>query len=74
MPRMDGYELLSSLRSHDAYRNIPVVMVTSRAGEKHRQKALDLGATDYMIKPYQDEQLLSLAKSLMQETVETAGV
>jgi len=74
MPRMDGYELLSSLRSHDAYRNIPVVMVTSRAGEKHRQKALDLGATDYMIKPYQDEQLLSLAQSLMQETTETASV
>lgn len=74
MPRMDGYELLSSLRSHDAYRNIPVVMVTSRAGEKHRQKALDLGATDYMIKPYQDEQLLSLAQSLMQEATETATV
>ena len=74
MPRMDGYELLSSLRSHDAYRDIPVVMVTSRAGEKHRQKALDLGATDYMIKPYQDEQLLSLAESLMQEAAETATV
>ena len=74
MPRMDGYELLSSLRSHDAYRNIPVVIVTSRAGEKHRQKALDLGATDYMIKPYQDEQLLSLAESLMQEATETASV
>ncbi|MFT5322650.1 MAG: chemosensory pili system protein ChpA (sensor histidine kinase/response regulator) [Planctomycetaceae bacterium] len=40
MPRMDGYELLSSLRSHDAYRNIPVVMVTSRASEKHRPRRL----------------------------------
>lgn len=65
MPRMDGYELLSSLRSQDSFRSTPIVMVTSRAGAKHRQKALDLGATDYVIKPYQDEQLLGLVRELM---------
>lgn len=62
MPRMDGYELLTSLRSHLEHCNTPVVMVTSRAGDKHRQKAMQLGATDYVIKPYQDAELLSLIR------------
>ena len=67
MPRMDGYELLGFLRSQEAYRNTPVIMVTSRAGEKHRTKALDLGATGYMVKPYQDEALLSLIRELVSQ-------
>ena len=65
MPRMDGYELLASLRSQDAHRDTPIVMVTSRANEKHRKKAIDLGASDYLIKPYQDEQLLALINKLL---------
>ena len=67
MPRMDGYELLGFLRSQPAYRHTPVIMVTSRAGEKHRSKALDLGATGYMVKPYQDDALLSLIRELVQQ-------
>jgi chemosensory pili system protein ChpA (sensor histidine kinase/response regulator) len=67
MPRMDGYELLSFLRSQDAYRHTPVIMVTSRAGEKHRTKALDLGATGYLVKPYQDDALLSLIRELVNQ-------
>jgi chemosensory pili system protein ChpA (sensor histidine kinase/response regulator) len=69
MPRMDGYELLSSLRGMPETKDIPVVMVTSRAGEKHRQKAFSLGATDYLVKPYQDEDLVALVKQLTSETV-----
>ena len=65
MPRMDGYELLTSLRSQTEHRQTPIVMVTSRAGDKHRQKAKRLGATDYVIKPYQDDELLSLLRSLL---------
>lgn len=65
MPRMDGYELLSTLRSQPAYRETPIVMITSRAGNKHRDKALSLGATDYVIKPYQDDQLLALIRELL---------
>ena len=65
MPRMDGYELLASLRSQDSFRDTPIVMVTSRAAEKHRQKALDLGASDYLIKPYQDDVLLGLVRELL---------
>ncbi|MGL4465606.1 MAG: hybrid sensor histidine kinase/response regulator, partial [Planctomycetia bacterium] len=59
MPRMDGYELLGTLRSQEAYRRLPVVMITSRAGAKHRNQALALGADDYMVKPYQDQDLLA---------------
>ncbi len=65
MPRMDGYELLTSLRSRAKHRDTPVVMVTSRAGDKHRDKALRLGATDYVVKPYQDHELLALIRRLL---------
>ena len=65
MPRMDGYELLSSLRTLAEFVDVPVVMVTSRGGEKHRQKAFDLGATDYVVKPYQDDALLALLRQLI---------
>src|SRR5262249_38654170 len=65
MPRMDGYELLSTLKGQPAYRHIPVVMVTSRAGDKHRHKALELGASGYLVKPYQDEALLGTIRNLV---------
>ncbi|MEW6735267.1 MAG: Hpt domain-containing protein [Acidobacteriota bacterium] len=64
MPRMDGYELTATLRANNAYKNIPIVMLTSRAGEKHKQKALDLGATEYLVKPYQEEVLLNVVRRL----------
>jgi chemosensory pili system protein ChpA (sensor histidine kinase/response regulator) len=67
MPRMDGYELLSTLKAQEAYANIPVVLVTSRAGEKHRRKALDLGASGYVIKPYQEQALLNTIRQLVRE-------
>ncbi len=67
MPRMDGYQLLSSLRALPAYRHLPIVMISSRSSEKHRQKAFDLGATEYLVKPYQEDQVLSLINHLLQE-------
>ncbi len=66
MPRMDGYEFLSALRKNPDYAAIPVVMITSRAGQKHRDRAFEAGANEYLIKPYQDEQLLSLIRRLAQ--------
>ena len=65
MPRMDGYELLSRLKSNAVYRDIPVVMITSRSSEKHRMKALEMGAADYVIKPYQDDMLHNLIEHLL---------
>ncbi len=67
MPRMDGYELAATLRSQDAYKDVPIVMLTSRAGEKHRRKAFELGVTDYLVKPYQDEVLLGTIRQLIRE-------
>jgi CheY-like chemotaxis protein len=58
MPRMDGYEFLSTVRAQDALRRLPIVMLTSRGGDKHRDKAMSLGATGYLVKPFQEESLL----------------
>lgn len=62
MPRMDGYELLATLRGQAQYTDVPVVMVTSRAGAKHRAKAAELGATEYLVKPYNEDELVPLIR------------
>ena len=59
MPRMNGYELMSHLRQNPDTRRIPVMVVTSRAGAKHRERALKEGAAAFMTKPVQQEQLLA---------------
>jgi chemosensory pili system protein ChpA (sensor histidine kinase/response regulator) len=58
MPRMDGYEFLSTVRAQSAYTRLPIVMLTSRGGDKHRDKAISLGASGYVVKPFQEESLL----------------
>jgi chemosensory pili system protein ChpA (sensor histidine kinase/response regulator) len=62
MPRMDGYELVSTLKRTDGLSEIPVIMITSRAGDKHRQRAFEVGATDYLGKPYEEVDLLALVE------------
>ncbi len=62
MPRMDGYELLSRLRGQELYKKIPIIMLTSRSGKKHRKKAMDLGASEYIVKPCQKEVLISTVR------------
>ncbi|MDQ4121199.1 MAG: Hpt domain-containing protein [Acidobacteriota bacterium] len=64
MPRMDGYEFVAALAQQNALKQIPVVMITSRAGEKHRRKALEMGVAEYITKPYQDTLLLETIKKL----------
>jgi chemosensory pili system protein ChpA (sensor histidine kinase/response regulator) len=64
MPQMDGYELLASLKRSEFLRGIPVVMITSRAGEKHRQKAFELGVSEYLSKPFEDAYLIETIKKL----------
>lgn len=59
MPRMDGYELAAALRARPEYESVPLLMLTSRAGEKHRQKALRLGVDRYLVKPCPEELLLA---------------
>ncbi len=65
MPRMDGYELLAAFRSQAALSHLRVGVLTSRAADKHRRKALELGASAYIVKPYQDENLLEILKHLV---------
>jgi chemosensory pili system protein ChpA (sensor histidine kinase/response regulator) len=58
MPRMDGFEFLSTIRGRKTNADLPIVMLTSRGGDKHRDKARALGVTDYMVKPFQEEALV----------------
>ncbi|MFZ5928006.1 MAG: Hpt domain-containing protein [Acidobacteriota bacterium] len=59
MPRMDGYELAAALRARPEFETVPLLMLTSRAGEKHRQKALQLGVDRYLVKPCPEELLVA---------------
>ena len=65
MPRMTGYELMAQLRQSPATRRIPVMVVTSRAGAKHRDRAMKEGATAFLTKPVQEDQLLAAVEQLM---------
>ncbi len=65
MPRMDGYELTSRVRSDSRLKQVPIIMITSRAGEKHRDKAFALGVNEYMTKPYQEDELFARINSLL---------
>ncbi|TAF57234.1 MAG: hybrid sensor histidine kinase/response regulator [Oscillatoriales cyanobacterium] len=58
MPNVNGFELLSKVRSHSLCHSLPVVVLTSRTGDRHRQKALSLGANDYLGKPVTPVELL----------------
>ena len=65
MPRTNGYELMSHLRQQPNTRDIPVMVVTSRAGAKHRERALKEGAAAFMVKPVQEDQLVATVNDLI---------
>jgi chemosensory pili system protein ChpA (sensor histidine kinase/response regulator) len=65
MPRTNGYELMLHLRQNPETRHIPVMVVTSRAGSKHRDRALREGARAFMVKPVQEEQLVAQVAALI---------
>jgi len=62
MPNFDGYELLDLLKNDVKLCEIPIVMVTSRSGQAHREKAIDLGAADFITKPFQAKTLVDIIK------------
>ena len=62
MPRMDGFDLARNIRADARLEGLPIIMITSRIAEKHRQHAMELGANHYLGKPYSDEELLSLIR------------
>ena len=68
MPRMDGFEFARNVRADEATRRIPIIMITSRTADKHRNHALEIGVNEYMGKPYQEDQLLALIKRYTSES------
>ena len=71
MPRMDGFEVVAHIRNHSHLKHIPILMVTSRSGEKHRERARKLGVNDYLIKPYQEDAIMqSIGRILAKQGLE----
>ncbi len=70
MPRMDGYEVAAQVRATERLRHIPIIMITSRAGEKHQARAIEMGVNDYLSKPYQEHQLLDAIAPLVSRPTE----
>ncbi|MFZ0869274.1 MAG: Hpt domain-containing protein [Rhodanobacter sp.] len=67
MPRMDGYELATHMKADPRLRNVPIIMITSRSGDKHRQRAFDLGVDRYLGKPYQEAELLAQISEVLEQ-------
>jgi chemosensory pili system protein ChpA (sensor histidine kinase/response regulator) len=69
MPRMDGFEVAKNMRTSSRLKDIPIIMITSRTGDKHRERAFDLGVNKYMGKPYQEDLLLANIQELTKSPV-----
>jgi len=72
MPRMDGFELATHVRNDPRLRHIPIIMITSRTGDKHRQRALEIGVNRYLGKPFQEAELLETIEGVMQDNLADA--
>lgn len=69
MPKMNGFELTETLRTGEKYKNLPIVMITSRTAEKHKTRGLELGVNHYLGKPFQEDLLLDVLSSLVAVSV-----
>jgi chemosensory pili system protein ChpA (sensor histidine kinase/response regulator) len=65
MPVMHGYDLMAEMKRNPVFMTIPIIVLTSRAGEKHRQKAIDMGAQDYLVKPFEEQEMIEALKKLL---------
>ena len=65
MPRMDGYELAQHMRNDERFKDLPIIMITSRTGEKHRNRAMEIGVNKYLGKPFQENELLENIQELV---------
>ncbi|MDZ7686691.1 MAG: response regulator [Gammaproteobacteria bacterium] len=68
MPKMDGFEVLGAIRRDERLKGLPIIMITSRTGEKHQQRALDLGVNRYLGKPFQEANLINTIDEVLEET------
>ncbi len=62
MPRMDGFDLARNIRADARLKGMPIIMITSRIAEKHREHAMELGVDHYLGKPYSEDELISLVR------------
>lgn len=62
MPRMDGFEVLETVRQNPVWNHVPIIMISSRTAEKHQQRAEQLGANSFLGKPYQNQELMALIR------------
>ncbi len=69
MPRADGFEVAAFVRNTEAIAQVPIIMISSRSGDKHRAQAKTLGVNRYMVKPYQEDALLACLRELIQTPV-----
>ncbi|MFW5969251.1 MAG: hybrid sensor histidine kinase/response regulator, partial [Halofilum sp. (in: g-proteobacteria)] len=67
MPRMDGYEVATYVRGDERLADVPIIMITSRTGEKHRQRAEGIGVNRYLGKPYQETELMEHINAVLDE-------
>ena len=67
MPHMDGYELATHVRNNERLKNVPIIMITSRTGDKHRQRAMNIGVQKYLGKPYNESELLGYVQTVMDQ-------
>ena len=65
MPRMNGLEFLEKMKSNDVYASIPVIMLTTEGQEEDQDKAMDLGATAYIVKPFKPTLLLRIVEKTL---------
>lgn len=65
MPRMDGFEVATRVRHDERTKHLPIIMITSRSGEKHRERALAIGVNEYMSKPFMDAKLIKSISDLL---------
>jgi chemosensory pili system protein ChpA (sensor histidine kinase/response regulator) len=71
MPRMDGYQVAEYVRADARLRNVPIIMITSRAGKKHRDRGTQAGANAYLSKPYKESELIDEVKKLLRKEMES---
>jgi chemosensory pili system protein ChpA (sensor histidine kinase/response regulator) len=67
MPRMDGFELTRNVRADARLKDVPIIMITSRIADKHRNYAREIGVNEYLGKPYDEEQLLGLIRGFVEQ-------
>jgi DNA-binding response OmpR family regulator len=73
MPRMDGFDLARNIRNDKRLRHIPIIMITSRTADKHRQHAEEIGVNHYMGKPYDEDELLARIRECLEKHPDARG-